>query len=163
MPERVMDGTTIRETRLITQDCGSHFARVEISYDGLTKPTPVCTGIVVHESAPKAYVLNKKEGFITYAEPLDNADRRMNGEHYIGVFIAPRQGAIKAQYLPLPEKRSGGIGHALIQTTYIPGQPFVYYTGSAWSLYDVPTHAIWQETLRHEQRILQNGLQLVEH
>lgn len=163
MPERTVDGTTVRETRLITQDCGSHFARVEVSYEGLTKPTAVCTGIVVHESAPKAYVLNKKEGFITYAEPLDNADRRMNGEHYIGVFIAPRQGAIKAQYLPLPEKRSGGIGHALIQTTYIPGQPFVYYTGSAWSLYDVPTHAIWQETLRHEQRILQNGLQLVEH
>lgn len=42
-------------------------------------------------------------------------------------------------------------------------QPFVYYTGSAWSLYDVPTHAIWQETLRHEARILSNGLQLVEH
>ncbi len=38
-----------------------------------------------------------------------------------------------------------------------------YLTGSAWSLYDVPTHAIWQETLRHEQRILQHGLELVEH
>ena len=66
-------------------------------------------------------------------------------------------------YLPLPEQRAGGIGHAIIQTTYRPGQPFIYYTGSAWSHYDVPTRAIWQETLRHEQRILQNGLQLIEH
>ena len=148
---------------LITQDCGSHFARVEVTYEGLTQPTPVCAGIVVHDSAPNAYVLNKKEGFVTYAEPLDNADKRMNGEHYIGIFTVPQKSAVKTQYLPLKEKRTGGIGHALIQTTYTPGQPFVYYTGSAWSLYDVPTHAIWQETLRHEQRILQHGLQLVEH
>ncbi len=154
---------SIRETRLITQDCGSHFARVEVTYEGLMKPTPVCAGIVVHDSAPKASVLNKKEGFVTYAEPLDNADKRMNGEHYIGIFTVPQKNAVKTQYLPLKEKRAGGIGHALIQTTYTPGQPFVYYTGTAWSLYDVPTHAIWQETLRHEQRILTNGLQLVEH
>ena len=69
----------------------------------------------------------------------------------------------EVKFVPLNEKRAGGIGHALIQTTYTPGQPFVYYTGSAWSQYDVPTHTIWQETLRHEMRILQNGLQLVEH
>ena len=167
MPKRVLNGDSIREVRLITQDCGSHFARVEVTYEGITQPTPVCAGIVVHESNPNGYVLNKKEGFITYAEPLDNANKRMNGEHYIGVFIPKdlnaKRSTSNAQYLPLPEKRSGGIGHAIIQTTYTPGQPFVYYAGSAWSLYDVPTHAIWQETLRHEQRILQNGLQLIEH
>ena len=162
MPKRALNGDSIQETRLITQDCGSHFARVEITYDGLYKPTPVCAGIVVHESAPKAYTLNQKEGFITYAEALDTPNA-MNGEHYIGVFISPRQGTIKTQYKPLPEKRAGGIGHALIQTTYTPGQPFIYYTGSAWSHYDVPTLAIWQETLRHEARILQKGLQLIEH
>ena len=180
---------SIHEIRLITQDCGSHFARVEITYEGLTEPTPVCAGIVVHESAPDAYVLNQEEGFVTYAEPLDNADKRMNGEHYLGIFVpgvdkgqvkmgnakkTKKKGknssthqlinsSTKVQYLPLPEKRSGGIGHAIIQTTYTPGQPFVYYTGSAWSLYDVPTRAIWQQTLRNEKAILTNGLRLVEH
>jgi len=185
----VGEGPSFREIRLITQDCGSHFARVEVTYEGITQPTPVCAGIVVHESAPKAYVLNQQEGWLTYAEPLDNADKRMNGEHYLGIFIpnvdkltskqaakatsktkasnsSTRQlvnSSTKVQFLPLPEKRAGGIGHAIIQTTYTPGQPFVYYTGSAWSLYDVPTHAIWQETLRHEARTLTNGLQLIEH
>jgi len=185
----VGEGLSFREIRLITQDCGSHFARVEVTYEGITQPTPVCAGIVVHESAPKAYVLNQQEGWLTYAEPLDNADKRMNGEHYLGIFIpnvdkltskqaakatsktkasnsSTRQlvnSSTKVQFLPLPEKRAGGIGHAIIQTTYTPGQPFVYYTGSAWSLYDVPTHAIWQETLRHEARTLTNGLQLIEH
>ena len=151
---------------LISQDCGSHFARVEATYDGITKPTPVCAGIVVHESNPKGYVFNQKEGFITYAEALDHPDV-MNGEHYIGIFMPKdlnaKRSTLNAQYLPLKEKRAGGIGHAILQTTYTPGQPFVYYTGSAWSQYDVPTYAIWQETLRHEMRILQNGLQIVEH
>ena len=193
--EGVGEGLSFREIRLITQDCGSHFARVEITYEGITQPTPVCTGIVVHESAPEAYVLNQKEGWLTYAEPLDNADKRMNGEHYLGIFIPKVQSSqskvqnsslkdskkkkgnaktsqselstlnskLSTKVLPLSEKRSGGIGHAIIQTTYTPGQPFVYYTGSAWSLYDVPTHAIWQQTLRHEASILTNGLQLIEH
>ena len=157
---------------LITQDCGSHFARVEVTYEGITQPTPVCAGIVVHESNPNGYVLNQQEGFVTYAEALDHP-QAMNGEHYIGVFI-PQTGkskgkskaansSVKTTYLPLPEKRAGGIGHALIQTIYTPGQPFVYYTGSAWSLYDVPTHAIWQQILRHEASIINNGLQLVDH
>ncbi len=182
------DGISFREIRLITQDCGSHFARVEITYEGLTEPTPVCAGIVVHDSAPDAYVLNQKEGFVTYAEALDHPET-MNGEHYLGIFVpgvdkstskkvdkfkkkekssSTRQlSTLNAQpstlYLPLSEKRAGGIGHAIIQTTYTPGQPFVYYTGSAWSLYDVPTRAIWEQTLRHEASILTNGLQLVEH
>ena len=201
------EGLSYREIRLITQDSGSHFARVEVTYEGLNSPTHVCAGIVVHESNPNGYTLNQKEGFITYAEPLDNANKRMNGEHYIGIFIAPSQpprggenkssgelletssregknkpsgkrlkknspprggwegasgGLVGAFYLPLTEKRAGGIGHAIIQTTYTPGQPFVYYTGSAWSLYDVPTHAIWQETLRHEARILTNGLSIIK-
>ena len=182
------EGISFREIRLITQDCGSHFARVEITYEGLTEPTPVCAGIVVHESAPDAYVLNQKEGFVTYAEALDHPET-MNGEHYLGIFVpgvdkstskkvdkfkkkeknpsTRQRSTLNPQpstlYLPLPEKRAGGIGHAIIQTTYTPGQPFIYYTGSAWSLYDVPTRAIWEQTLRHEKAILTNGLQLVEH
>ncbi len=170
---------SIREVRLITQDCGSHFARVEVTYEGLTEPTPVCAGIVVHESNPNGYVINQKEGFITYAEALDHPEV-MNGEHYLGIFIpqvdkltgkqtgksmtkskTPNSSAT-LKYLPLPEKRAGGVGHAIIQTTYTPGTPFVYYTGSSWSLYDVPTHTIWQETLRHEAAILKEGLQIID-
>ena len=158
-----LSADSLREIRLITQDCGSHFARVEVTYEGLTRPTPVCAGIVVHESNPKGYVLNQKEGYITYAEALDHPNV-MNGEHFLGIFMPQVQSAkFKVQYLPLAEKRAGGVGHALLRTTYTPGQPFVYYTGSAWSLYDVSTHAIWQQTLRHEASILQHGLQLVEH
>ena len=164
---KMAEGEQPAPTLLISQDCGSHFARVEVTYEGITKPTPVCTGIVVHDSNPNGYVLNKNEGFVTYAEALDHPNV-MNGEHYIGIFLPPMKNEKlktknEVKFVPLKEKRAGGIGHAILQTTYTPGQPFVYYTGSAWSQYDVPTHAIWQETLRHERRILQNGLQLIEH
>ena len=117
---------------------------------------------MVHDSAPSAYILNKKEGFVTYAEPLDHP-QTMNGEHYIGIFMPASKTKVKSdvKYLPLGEKRAGGIGHAILQTTYTPGKPFVYYAGSSWSLYDIPTHAIWQQTLRHEAAI-QGKLQ-VEH
>ena len=164
---KMAEGEQPAPTLLISQDCGSHFARVEVTYEGITKPTPVCTGIVVHDSNPNGYVLNKNEGFVTYAEALDHPNV-MNGEHYLGIFLPPMKNEKlktknEVKFVPLKEKRAGGIGHAILQTTYAPGQPFVYYTGSAWSQYDVPTHAIWQETLRHERRILQNGLQLIEH
>ena len=160
LPAREVNGEQVTEHRLITQDCGTHFARVEITYEGLTREMPVCTGIVVHESAPDAYVLNKKEGFIAYAEALDHPET-MNGQHYLAAFIPQSKSTkVKVEYRPLAEKRAGGIGHALAITTYRPGQPFVYYTGSAWSLYDVPTMAIWQEVIRHEASILRQGLEV---
>ena len=169
-PASVLGGSasdSIREVRLISQDCGSHFARVEITYEGLERETPVCAGIVIHESNPAGYVLNQQEGFVTYAETLDHPEV-MNGEHYIGVFVPQAsgkksKGQVAVSYLPLSEKRAGGIGHAIVRTTYKPGQPFIYYAGSAWSLYDVPTHAIWQETLRHEASLLEKGLMLVDN
>lgn len=164
MPARELpaQGKTYVERRLITQDCGSHFARVEVTYEGLDEPQAVCTGIVVHDAAPESYVLQKKERFAAYAEPLDLADRRMNGEHYLAVFLPQGKEKADAKYLPLSEKRGTAIGHAIVQTTYRPGQPFVYYTGSSWSVYDVPTFAIWLETLRHEARIMQRGLRLAD-
>ena len=164
MPARDINGEQVIEHRLITQDCGSHFARVEVTYEGLTREMPVCAGIVVHENAPNAYVLDKKEGFVAYAETLDHPET-MNGQHYLGLFLPqqPKGAKITAEYRSLPEKRAGGIGHILLTTTYNPGQPFIYYTGSAWSLYDVPTMSIWQATLRHEASILRQGLKLAEH
>ncbi|MBQ7442969.1 MAG: glycoside hydrolase family 88 protein, partial [Bacteroidaceae bacterium] len=98
---------SIRETRLITQDCGSHFARVEVTYEGLTQPTPVCAGIVVHESNSEGYVLNQQEGWVTYAEALDHPNV-MNGEHYLGIFIAPpaNPSATKGATAPSTHKKS---------------------------------------------------------
>ena len=51
------------------------------------------------------------------------------------------------KYLPLAEKKAGGIGHVIGQTLYQPQQAFTYYAGSAWSRYDVPTMQVWRTLL----------------
>ena len=45
-PLKVGADTSVIETRVITLDAGSHLNRTDISYTGLTAPTPIATGIV---------------------------------------------------------------------------------------------------------------------
>ncbi len=132
------------EQRLITQDRGTHMAKFQITYDKLAAAQPVCAGIVVHESQPEAYVINKKTGYVAYSDALDTP-KGQNGQLYIGVLFPEKMKALK--YLAASEKKAGGIGHVIGQTTYQPGQPFTYYAGSAWSKYDVPNMSVWQTLL----------------
>lgn len=132
------------EKRLISQDRGTHMAKFVISYDKLESAQNVCAGIVVHESQPEAYVINKKDGFIAYSDALDTP-KGQNGQLYIGVIFPEKMKALK--YLAASEKKAGGIGHVIGQTTYQPGQSFTYYAGSAWSKYDVPNMNVWSTLL----------------
>ena len=43
---------------------------------------------------------------------------------------------------------------------YRPGTPFVYYFGTAWSKYDVPSMAQWQHLLRQYAANLKAPLQV---
>ena len=132
------------ETRLISQDKGSHLAKFQIAYEGLKAAQPVCAGIVVHESQPDAYVIDKKAGYVAYADALDTP-KGQNGQLYLGLLFPSKMKALK--YLPLAEKKAGGIGHVIGQTLYQPQQAFTYYAGSAWSRYDVPTMQVWRTLL----------------
>jgi hypothetical protein len=104
----------------------------------------MAAGIVVHESAPSSYIINKEKGYVAYADALDTP-LGQNGELYVGVLF-PKNDA-DLQYVALKEKKAGGVGHVLGKKTYTPGQPVTYYFGTAWSKYDVPTMAVWQTLL----------------
>ena len=132
------------ETRLISQDKGSHLAKFQIAYEGLKAAQPVCAGIVVHESQPDAYVIDKKAGYVAYADALDTP-KGQNGQLYLGLLFPSKMKSLR--YLPLAEKKAGGIGHVIGQTLYQPQQAFTYYAGSAWSRYDVPTMQVWRTLL----------------
>ena len=132
------------ESRLISQDKGSHLAKFQIAYEGLKAAQPVCAGIVVHESQPDAYVIDKKAGYVAYADALDTP-KGQNGQLYLGLLFPSKMKSLK--YLPLAEKKAGGIGHVIGQTLYQPQQAFTYYAGSAWSRYDVPTMQVWRTLL----------------
>ena len=147
----------IKETRIITQDKGTHLAKVEVTYDGAKANTPVASGIVVHKSQPKAYVINKKEGYITYSDALDTPQGQ-NGQLFIACYYPKKMKAIK--YQPLPEEKAGGIGHVLGVTTLSQEKTFTYYAGSAWSKYDVPTMTVWEQLIRHYANNIKNPLKV---
>ena len=143
------------EQRLISQDRGTHMARCIVTYEGQKEARPVCAGIVVHKSQPRAYAINKKVGYITYADALDTPQGQ-NGQLYIGLLFPGKMKTLR--YLPLKEEKAGGIGHVIGQTVYTPGQPFTYYFGTAWSKYDTPSQQIWEALLQGYARNLSQPL-----
>ncbi len=150
--ETMYEQNGIVETRLVTLDCGTHLARCEVSYDGLEGVVPVCSGIVIHDTNPNGYVVNKKDNYIAYAEVLDTPQAQ-NGELYIACVYPDKMNALK-----LLENTSGK--HVVGQTTYRGGSPFVYYFGTGWSRYDVPTMAVWETLLQGYVRNMRQPLKI---
>ena len=60
------DGIT--EHRIISLDKGSHFNRMTVWYDGITQPTALAAGIVLHNN--DHLLLDKR--YVLYADPTDN-------------------------------------------------------------------------------------------
>ena len=149
----------VRESRLISQDKGTHLAKVQVTYEaddnGKINGKSLCAGIAVHESQPKAYVINQKAGYVTYADALDTPQGQ-NGQLYIGLLFTEKMKSLR--YLPLPEKKSGAVGHVVGITPYRAGQTFIYYAGSAWSKYDVPNLQVWEAQLQTYARNIQHPL-----
>lgn len=137
-PEQEFDGEKITETRVISLDAGSHFNRVSVSYNGLTKPVKVAAGTVVHKSNPTAYVLSSENGYIGYENLGDasvyNAKYRDRlaeemGKIYIGLLFPDRN--ISCGY----QERANGIatGHVLATKNCQPSACITYYFGSGWN------------------------------
>ncbi len=139
--ETMYEQEGVRETRLISLDCGTHLARIEVSYEGVEEGAPLCSGIVLHEPQTEAYVIDKKAGYIAYADALDTPQGQ-NGELYIACLYPPEMKPRKMRVL-----EGEGAKHVIGQTTYTASSPFVYYCGTAWSRYDVPSMAVWQTLL----------------
>ncbi len=145
-----MDGVT--ETRLISLDRGTHMARCQVNYDGVEGSKPVCSGIVIHDTNPDAYLINKKLGYIAYADALDTPQGQ-NGELYIACLYPEQMKALKVL-------ENGSGRHIVGQTVYQSGTPFVYYFGTAWSRYDVPSLSVWDAFLQAYARHLTQSLRI---
>ena len=138
----------VKETRLISQNRGCHLAQVFVKYTDANS-LQACAGIAVHESQPDAYVINKKFGYVAYADALDTPQGQ-NGQLYIACLFPPQptNGKFNLRYLPLKDKKSGAVGHVIGQTALVSPTSFTYYVGSAWSKYDVPSMAVWETLLQ---------------
>lgn len=136
-PEQNFNGEKVVETRIISLDAGSHFNRVIISYQGLTKPTNMVAGTVVHKSNPSAYVISKESGYLgyedlgdasVYNEKYRNELSKQMGKIYIGLLFPEK--SISMSY----QQRENGIaaGHILASMLYKPNTTYTYYFGSGW-------------------------------
>lgn len=156
-PQDKGESKDVVETRLIHQDRGSHLACCDVSYATLHQRSTAASGIIVHKSAPQSYVIDKKVGYVAYADAMDTPEGQ-NGELFIGVLFPEKMQSLR--YVPLSTERAGGVGHVLGQRRYEPGEHFLYYFGTGWSRYDVPTMAVWQSLLQYYSRCLKSPLRV---
>ncbi len=154
-PVQVGQDKDVVETRVITLDKGTHLNKCEVAYANLSEARKVAAGIAVHKSMPDAYVMNKKLGYVAYADAMDHPEA-MNGLIYIACLFP--EGLKSVEYVPMAKEEAGAVGHVVGVSNYEPGDTFTYYFGSAWSKYDIPDMAVWQENVERYGRQLKTPL-----
>ena len=144
---------SITEHRIISLDKGSNFNRITVWYEGLTQPTQLASGVVIHSEDKEPVVLGKD--YVQYADPTDNI-----GFNNCQLFVAALfpDGNVKTQKLMFDQPKGGSEGHALGIVSDYRGDRYTYYFGSAWSRYDVRTQAEWQQRIDWFMRSLRQPL-----
>lgn len=133
----------ITEHRLITLDRGSHLNRIEVWYDGITKPMTFCAGVVLNGKGE----LYNGNNCIAYADPTDSPE--VNGSQIYVATLFPNNDAIIGK---TPDgKNAVGMIHNYT------GQHIVYYAGAAWSRYDVPNFNIWKTIVKDNLKTLNHN------
>ncbi len=134
-----IEGQQVSEIRIVSLDAGSQMNKVVVTYEGLTAPLPVATGIIVHNENPTAYVLNAERGYMGYEDlgdpnqyqPKYRAKYNKDfGKIYAGAVYPQKVNEVKYQ---AGENLPGACGHILGISTYRPGTAYTYYFGSGWS------------------------------
>ena len=139
-PASINGDTAVVERRIIQLDKGSNYNKVTVSYDGLSKPVSLATGVVLHSEEKDNVLLG--EDYLLYADPTDNP-RVNNCQLFVGTFFP--QGISKIRKLMFDQPKGGNDGHALGILDNYTGVPFTYYAGSAWSKYDIRTMQEWHQ------------------
>jgi len=138
-PLTIKGNDNVVETRLLSLDAGSQLNKVTISYTNLTEMLPVAAGIVMHDSG-KDYVADAVNGYIAYAEPLEEP----NGQIFVGAVFPAGLKDAKPVYLSAGEKRERGAdGHLLAIADYQPGTAYTYYFGAGWNKWGFEDSAVW--------------------
>ena len=158
------EGDTITERRIISLDKGSNFCRMTVTYDGLTKPARLASGVTLHSEAyggkaDKTADRIVGSDFVAYADPTDNP-RVNNCLLYVATLYPDATGEsdIETTTQLFNAPHDGSEGHLLgIHNNYT-GKPFTYYFGSAWSKNDVRTMKEWQQRIAWTLRTLRQPL-----
>lgn len=155
-PLDIDDGKVV-ETRIITLDKGSWLNKTRIKYDGLSGKKQMVTGIVVHRQNPRGQFISPDKGYVAYADLTDNTDNG-NGVIYIGIVNAIDPDSIS--YTPFNPAAGDAVGQIVNNTTYTPGEEYVYYWGAGWSKGGVKGMEAWEKYLSDFRKSLETPLEI---
>lgn len=143
------------EHRIISLDKNTHFNKMTVWYEGLSKAAPLAAGVVVHQSDTTGVILGKN--YVHYADPTDKASKH-NCQIYVATLFPFSNTAMKLLW---HKETKDVAGHAVGVTTYRPGDRFNYYFGSAWSKYDIHSQSAWQLRIEESIKAIQHPLEVV--
>jgi hypothetical protein len=138
-------GKSVKVTKTISLDAGSHMNRVEALYTYSGDVLPVAVGIVKRKESG-TILMDEQQGIVGYWEPQHGVD----GTTGVGTIL-------------LSENLSMGtdVKHLLTRAIATNNQPFVYYNGSAWSKANEITNAqAWFNYLSNFKNQLQQPLKV---
>lgn len=140
LPTAAAGSNAVTEHRLLTLDRGSNFCRQTVWYDGLSHPTDLAAGLVIHTADTTSLSLGQNR--ITYADPT------VDPEHHqcqVYVAVAFPYGVDDTRKIMYAQPEGGISGHAIgVMRGLTDNKPVTYYFGAAWSDYDVRSLAEWQ-------------------
>lgn len=138
-PVKIGKDTAVVEHRVISLDKGSHFNKMTVWYEGLSKPRDLAAGIVVHQGPAASYSIG--QDYVEHADPTDQPD---NYGYQLYVACLFPNGA-ETKFLEMKKPEANALGHAIgIKKGLKAGEHYTYYFGSAWSCYDVRTEEEWE-------------------
>lgn len=153
--EEMYEQDGVKETRYIRQDKGDHMALCEVSYEGMPQGSRIVSGIVVHESQPTTYAIDKRHSYVAYADAMDTP-KGQNGQLYLACLYPDK---VSMKYLEMKDKTAGATGH-VIGMGKAGKESMTYWFGSGWSGYDIPNMSTWKATLEAKARALQLPLRV---
>jgi hypothetical protein len=140
-PDVKVNGQTVTEHRIISLDKGAWFNRMEVWYDGFTKPMDVAGGIAVHTQNKDDLTFGKN--FIAYDDPTDSPDRH-NFQIYTAL-VFPYDN-IKTKFIKDTRHLQQGIfGNAVgVRSAVPPGEHTIYWFGASWYGSGTPDNSFWR-------------------
>lgn len=157
--ETEINGEKVIENRIISSEMGSRLNRCQVFYTGLSKPTEIVTGLVIHPENKDTLATDMEHKYIAYADLTDNVNNN-NGVIYVGAICPTLKEARPEWFKKNEAKKIGASGHLLAISDYKPGSMYTYYFGSSWSKYDMPDMAAWEAYLADYSQKLKKPLKV---
>ncbi len=160
-PTVVVDGDSVVEHRILSAMAGSRLNQCTVYYTGLSKPTQLATGLVIHPENVDSLAANAEQKYIAYADLTDNVNND-NGVIYVGA-VCPSMKEARPEWFSAREaqkERGGAAGHVLAVSDYEPNALYDYYFGSSWSKGGMPNLQAWEAYLAQYAQKVANPLSI---